>query len=167
MTIKHNFDSNYNIEQLEKLGVNNLANLVAEIQTYHLNEINNSDPESKKERLHSKSINMIDELIEKYQQTMTYKRNRIIGAILDEEREYCFNTDYCSDVEWGLRNGRLTREQSYNRIEEFWIEQKIKNDDDFLCVVREYYGDRFDWIFLNEKATVITDKNKNDWLIEE
>lgn len=63
----------------------------------------------------------------------------IKNAILEDEKEYCFDKNYTSDREWLEQNDIETREEAYSKLEG-WIKTATLED------IRNQYGDKYDKI---------------------
>lgn len=60
-------------------------------------------------------------------------------AILEDEREYCFDKDYTSDKQWELDNGTETREEAYIKVQQ-WVATATLED------ITKLYGDKYDYL---------------------
>ena len=60
-------------------------------------------------------------------------------AILEDEKEYCFDRGYTSDEQWVKDNGTETREEAYAKVQT-WVATVTLDE------VERVYGDKYDYL---------------------
>lgn len=60
-------------------------------------------------------------------------------ALLEDEREYCFDRDYTSDQEWEEQNGTETREEAFAKLQD-WVTTATLKD------IEKQYGDKYSYL---------------------
>lgn len=77
--------------------------------------------------------------------------SKILQAIEEGEKEYCFDPTYTDDILWQKEYKNETRQQAFDRVMDYWENLYAEGTTEFLNEVLITYGDRFDYIIDVEK----------------
>lgn len=64
----------------------------------------------------------------------------LLEEIIIDEREYCFDRNYCDDVTWLTNNGSETREEAFERSINHWRSASIEE-------IQYFFGDKYSYVF--------------------
>ena len=70
----------------------------------------------------------------------TQLKNELYNAILEDEKEYCFDVEYCDGELWKETHGDETREEAFEKVKKQW-------ETFSLHKVVEHSGDQYEYIF--------------------
>lgn len=78
-------------------------------------------------------------------EAITTKRERIVYAIMMDEREYCFDKTYHDDRTWATISPGKTREQAFYETFKHW-KDALKMDDEAFAEEMKMFGDKYDYV---------------------
>lgn len=87
------------------------------------------------EMFQSRGLNL-SEMSEK---EVIYFKDILLGELLQDEREYCFDKSYCDDELWKESNGEETRAEAFLRAVNHYTNASIYE-------IFEDYGDKYEFV---------------------